>query len=283
MKPSYRITEVARLYGVNPDTLRYYEEQGLLHPAREDNRYRRYGISEICNISVIRTLRELGIAIERIRQYAADRCCETTLALLDEQEAVIRRKQAQLRRVRDEVKARRNRLIAAQALEVGAVRLLTLPARRGLLLAQDRIPSLEIDYALKKLEQRHADLLRGLGSLCMGARLDPEGFGRGDLTRYSAVFFLGEVLRDCPVLLPAGQYLSVVYAGDYAAFPSHCAALLRAGRERGLEPAGEPVELYHIDAHDTDRIGEYRTEIQIPVQPQGLEESSDFGYNRENS
>ena len=96
-------------------------------------------------------------------------------------------------------------------------------------------------------------------------------------------FTLGEVLRDCPVLLPAGQYLSVVYAGDYAAFPSHCAALLRAGRERGLEPAGEPVELYHIDAHDTDRIGEYRTEIQIPVQPQGLEESSDFGYNRDNS
>ena len=30
----YKITEVARLYGLCTDTLRYYEEQGLLHPHR---------------------------------------------------------------------------------------------------------------------------------------------------------------------------------------------------------------------------------------------------------
>lgn len=265
MKPFYRITEVARLYGLNPDTLRYYEEQGLLHPRRGENRYRCYGIDEICNINVIRTLRELGIPVERIRRYTADRRCETTLALLDEQEAVIRQKQAQLRRARSQVQARRSRLLAARSLAVGEARLLDLPARRGLLLRQDRILSFEIDYALKKLENRHAELLRGLGSLCMGASLDPGGFLRGDLTRYSGVFFLGEELSDCPVLLPAGQYLSEVYAGDYAAFPQRCAALLEKGRERGLEPAGVPVELYHIDAHDTDQIDEYRTEIQIPV------------------
>ena len=56
MKPSYQITEVARLYGLNPDTLRYYEEQGLLHPVRGENRYRMYGIDDICNINVIRAL-----------------------------------------------------------------------------------------------------------------------------------------------------------------------------------------------------------------------------------
>ena len=32
MKEYYKITEVARLYGLCTDTLRYYEEQGLLHP-----------------------------------------------------------------------------------------------------------------------------------------------------------------------------------------------------------------------------------------------------------
>ena len=68
MKPSYQITEVARLYGLNPDTLRYYEEQGLLHPVRGENRYRMYGIDDICNINVIRALRELGIPVDRIRR-----------------------------------------------------------------------------------------------------------------------------------------------------------------------------------------------------------------------
>ena len=36
MKEYYKITEVARLYGLCTDTLRYYEEQGLLHPHRSE-------------------------------------------------------------------------------------------------------------------------------------------------------------------------------------------------------------------------------------------------------
>ena len=157
MKPSYQITEVARLYGLNPDTLRYYEEQGLLHPVRGENRYRMYGIDDICNINVIRALRELGIPVDRIRRYTEDRRCETTLRLLDEQEEVIGRKLTQLRRARAQVRARRGRILAAQALPVGQIRVMELPDRRGLSLRQNRIFSFEIDYALKKLENRHAE------------------------------------------------------------------------------------------------------------------------------
>ena len=99
----------------------------------------------------------------------------------------------------------------------------------------------------------------------MGALLDRDSFRQGDLTRYSKVFFLGEGLKGCPVLLPGGRYLSLVYAGDYAAFPGCCRALLDYAREHALETAGEPLEIYHIDAHDTDNLDEYRTEIQIPL------------------
>ena len=34
MKEFYRIHELSGLFGLCPDTLRYYEEKGLLHPAR---------------------------------------------------------------------------------------------------------------------------------------------------------------------------------------------------------------------------------------------------------
>ncbi len=265
LKPSYRITEVARLYGINPDTLRYYEEQGLLHPVRGENRYRMYRIDDICNINVIRLLRELDLPIERIRRYTDHRRCKTTLLLLDEQEQAIEEKLVQLKRARAQVRARHARLLAAQALPVEELRLLTLPARRGLSLRQDRILSLEIDYALKKLENRHAELLRGLGSLCMGARLDADSMARGEFTHYSGVFFLGEELKGCPVILPAGRYLSLVYTGAYENFPRHCRALLAYARQKGLAAVGEPIELYHIDAHDTDDDGEYKTEIQLPV------------------
>lgn len=265
MKPSYRITEVAKLYGINPDTLRYYEEQGLLHPTRGENRYRMYGIDDICNLNVIRTLRELSIPIERIRRYTEERRCDTTLLLLDEQEQVIEQKLTQLKKARAQVRARRARLVAAKSLSVQEFFLRSLPARRGLSLRQNRIPSLEIDYALKKLESRHAELLRGLGSLCMGARLDGQGIARGDFSHYSGVFFLGEELRGCPVILPAGEFLCVVYAGGYENFPTNCRHLLEYAKAQGLVPIGDPIELYHIDAHDTDDVAEYRTEIQLLV------------------
>ena len=47
MKEFYRIHELSGLFGLCPDTLRYYEEKGLLHPARGENRYRMYGIQDV--------------------------------------------------------------------------------------------------------------------------------------------------------------------------------------------------------------------------------------------
>ena len=67
MKAYYRIGEIARLYGLNADTLRYYEEQGLLHPARdEENGYRLYTIRDVCTLNVIRSLRSLDVSTREI-------------------------------------------------------------------------------------------------------------------------------------------------------------------------------------------------------------------------
>ena len=37
MKDSYTIHEIAALYGVGPDALRYYEKLGLIKPRRAQN------------------------------------------------------------------------------------------------------------------------------------------------------------------------------------------------------------------------------------------------------
>ena len=42
MKDLYKIHEIARLFRLHPDTLRYYEEKGLLHPVRGESGYRMY-------------------------------------------------------------------------------------------------------------------------------------------------------------------------------------------------------------------------------------------------
>ena len=69
MKEFYQIHELAKLFDLCPDTLRYYEEKGLLHPVRGENRYRMYGIQDVCTLNIIRSLRELDLPTREIGAY----------------------------------------------------------------------------------------------------------------------------------------------------------------------------------------------------------------------
>ena len=72
MKNEYMIKELARLYGVGTDTLRYYERLGLIRPRRGENGYRLYSLRDIYRLTIIRDLRQLGFSTDRISAYLDD-------------------------------------------------------------------------------------------------------------------------------------------------------------------------------------------------------------------
>ncbi|MGW8526376.1 MULTISPECIES: MerR family transcriptional regulator [Nocardiopsidaceae] len=62
-----KIGELARRTGVTTRTLRYYEEQGLLHPERESNGYRSYPESSVTRVEQVRDLLAAGLSTRVIR------------------------------------------------------------------------------------------------------------------------------------------------------------------------------------------------------------------------
>ncbi|QER90491.1 MerR family transcriptional regulator [Streptomyces tendae] len=62
-----RIKEVSDRTGVSARLLRYYEEQGLLSPGRQENGYRDYGESHVARVQQIRSLLDAGLTTEIIR------------------------------------------------------------------------------------------------------------------------------------------------------------------------------------------------------------------------
>ena len=69
-----RIGQLARLCNVSADTLRYYEREGLLKPARRGNGYRDYETSDAHVVNFVRgaqtlgfSLAEIGRAVPRLR------------------------------------------------------------------------------------------------------------------------------------------------------------------------------------------------------------------------
>ena len=69
MKDYYKINEIARLYGIGPDSLRYYERLGLLSPRRDTNGYRLYNLKDMYKLTVIRDLRKLDFSMAQIREF----------------------------------------------------------------------------------------------------------------------------------------------------------------------------------------------------------------------
>ncbi|MFJ2862160.1 MerR family transcriptional regulator [Kitasatospora sp. NPDC087314] len=63
-----RIGELARLTGVSTRLLRYYEEQGLIRPARSTAGYREYGESDTVRVRQIRSLLAAGLTTRVIAE-----------------------------------------------------------------------------------------------------------------------------------------------------------------------------------------------------------------------
>jgi MerR family transcriptional regulator, repressor of the yfmOP operon len=134
-----RIGDVARLVGTTPRTIRYYEEKGLL-PSSEDRaagQHRLYDEQDVARLGELLRMRNLlGVPLEELRELVAvddERALlrselhrtdapaerERILRRLDElaerQPAVVDRRAAELDVLREEIRARRERIAALLA------------------------------------------------------------------------------------------------------------------------------------------------------------------------
>ena len=263
----FRIAELAKLYGLNSDTLRYYEELGLLHPRRGENGYREYSVDDLCDLNIIRSLRELGVGMEEIKQYFCNpRTAAGTDAMLAGQEEILHQKMAALQKALTAARQRRERLHQAMEQPAGQVRQLRLPERPCLFLREKGIPEPKVDYLLRKLQRDRRSLLKELGNRRMGAVIDPAAlWSDGPELLYSGVFFLCEEGEQADGIFPAGTYLSVIHAGPYASIRESYRQLYARAEAEGLPVLDPPLELYLADIHDTGVEEEFRTELQMRV------------------
>ncbi len=78
----YRISELARQFGLSRSTLLYYDRIGLLFPSgRSEANYRRYSASDRDRLESICSLRQAGLDIEGIRTILAS-AGDDTMAVL---------------------------------------------------------------------------------------------------------------------------------------------------------------------------------------------------------
>lgn len=62
------IGRAGELSGLPPKTIRYYEDAGLIAPARQSNGYRDYAEADVHKLGFLRRARRLGFSVEDCRR-----------------------------------------------------------------------------------------------------------------------------------------------------------------------------------------------------------------------
>ncbi len=104
-----RVSDVARTFGLNPQTLYYYERIGLIPPPERNNSgYRVFSDQDLARLSLIERAKTLGLTLEEIKEILQLQagntltCCDIHQRLLKKLEQ-IETKISQLQELRTEL------------------------------------------------------------------------------------------------------------------------------------------------------------------------------------
>jgi len=84
-RPRYMISVAAELVGMHPQTLRMYEQKGLVRPQRTAGNTRLYSEADLHRVEFIKQAKALGLTLEQVRELAVasrERACAMTRSLL---------------------------------------------------------------------------------------------------------------------------------------------------------------------------------------------------------
>lgn len=89
----YTVQKLAHLAGISTRTLRYYDEIGLLKPARTNSSgYRIYGSTEVDQLQQILFYRELGVNLDSIKEIMTSPTFDGSQALRDHREKLLEKR-----------------------------------------------------------------------------------------------------------------------------------------------------------------------------------------------
>ncbi|MGI6153676.1 MAG: MerR family transcriptional regulator [Christensenellaceae bacterium] len=259
MKNYFRINEISKLYGISPDTLRYYEKLGLLSPARSENGYRLYGLKDMWRLNVIRDLRALDIPMESIRAYLINRSTSTTHELLTRELSLLDTQIENLTRLKNDVKTRLQTIDRALSQPCGVIEQAFFSERRYFSIREGYTEDEQMDMLIRRLLNRTKEY-SVIGNNRIGSFVSPD---QKSSIPYTGVFMISKNGNE---VFPAGTYLTVTHKGDINENSRYIPLLFEYASANGLTPIGELIELLWVDIHTASDRREHLTELQLFVE-----------------
>lgn len=187
-----RIGEVAKMYHLSVELLRYYDKIGLLKPeiVDSDSGYRYYGVKQLEHLNLIRFARTMDIPLERIAKYFHNPQVENLLDMLNEQQAALERQKKEILSLQHKLKDKVNQINGVLNNSLGRIRYqkekacLILPVASGI---QER-KHLDWGQYIRKMKPLYKQLLTDTANIGIG--LSKELLEEESFLCYDQVFLI---------------------------------------------------------------------------------------------
>ena len=261
----YRIGLFAQMNRITVKALRFYEEQGLLLPAKidEESGYRYYTMSQMETLHRILALKEAGFTIEDMKHLNASG---------DERGFLLRKKKALLEKIAEltlQLSKIDGYLMAGGNSLSAPVMVKTIPETVCAVMRR-RIDSYDALFDIMPElggYMEDAGCVCALPEYCFTRYLEPGYKEEQILVEICEAVTEQKADRGCLRFrtIPETRAACIYHKGSYRDFPKTYEVILRYIEENGYEICGNIRESYIDGVWNKDSEDEWLSEIQIPV------------------
>lgn len=268
MKDQFLIGELAALFQISTDTLRYYDKIGLFKPdVVGGNGYRYYSLRNFFKLSRILFLRDLDIPLEDLKIYMDDKNAEKLVLLLSEKQLELDQKIQSFTNLRTKIQQKLD-LLGSVSEVANKVCVKHLPSRQVLYMssAKDRSSN-----SVKETLKTYGHLLKYSSWITEGqiyTSVLEEDLKSRSFSQFDYIFELANhetLVTDQVKCLPSSDYACLVFTGPYSDIDKHYLTLLDWIDTMGYDITGHSIEKNIVDYDFSDSDHEFISELQIPI------------------
>ena len=253
--------QFAKLHNINKRTLHYYDETGLFRPVfKGENGYRYYSHEQSPTLEMLLAMRELGMSIEEVKGYMADRSVSSLKKLLRERQEEIDSTIARLSALKSALSKKESdldlSLCADESISV------TECEEEYLLLSP--LEGAEDDKKAFDIFLNHLTVSRELSSLrkSCGSMISTKKLMDGDFDSYDYLFTVIDEKSEKLFVRPKGKYIRAFCIGGWDRLPAVYKKITEFAEKNSLVLGEYAYEngLNDMAVNDTDG---YVTQIMI--------------------
>ncbi|WP_094604892.1 hypothetical protein SPSIL_018370 [Sporomusa silvacetica DSM 10669] len=268
MQEFFTIGEMSRLFHVKVETLRYYDEIGLLKPqyTNKQTHYRYYSTQQFERLNSIKYLRTLGVPISKLLDFFNYRDIDKLVVMLNTKKTEIARKKRELEIIERKISRRLGQIEDAINTPLDIIAEVKLPEWRVAYLRREYALGEDIEYPISELVKDYGidgDIF--LGKIGISIALSDLKANKFD--RYSSIFMILE--EEDPIItsditFPAREYLRIRFKGSHMDASQYYNKLFIYMTKNHYGLVDESIEIALIDYGITNDTDKYVTEILLP-------------------